>query len=268
MTEEEALQTLIRRFPNFESWEFSKQLPVLSWFTHRFWNKEQFVEEDIQRCFQHLDFKPIPLFNVLKLEISRCSPIVRSRLEYRDALGYREINGYKLRWRTRDKLDKEFKQVWNLPTTIEIHRLLEDLPAKIPIAEEKTYLEETLKCYSCGANRAAIVMCWNLTFYHLCNVVYKDPSRLAKFDQALPKRYPKASITAIATFDDFSRLRESEVLEVCNSGNIVSKSHHKILKAKLDIRNTAAHPSNVVISQLTVEEFIKDLIENVVLQLK
>jgi hypothetical protein len=135
----------------------------------------------------------------------------------------------------------------------------------ITLTEEKTYLDEAFKCYSCGAYRAAIVMCWNLAFYHLCNFILYPP-KLAKFNQELQNRYPKA-LKAISTLDDFSRVKESDILELCNAANLISKNQHKILKAKLDIRNTAAHPSSIVISELTVEEFIKDLIENVVLKL-
>lgn len=39
------------------------------------------------------------------------------------------------------------------------------------------------------------------------------------------------------------------------------------MSAKLDRRNTAAHPSDVVITALTAEEYISDLVNNVVLKL-
>ena len=41
---------------------------------------------------------------------------------------------------------------------------------------------------------------------------------------------------------------------------------HKILTTKLGIRNSAAHPSTVVITQVQAEDFITDLINNVVLK--
>jgi hypothetical protein len=59
-----------------------------------------------------------------------------------------------------------------------------------------------------------------------------------------------------------------QILQVCKSANIITGSLHKILKEKLDRRNVAAHPSQVVVSQLTAEDFIKDVVENVVLSLK
>ena len=260
MTEKQALQNLIRRFPDFERWEFSKQLPLIAWFLHRFCTKVVFGEEDVRRCLvQHLDFKPIPL---LQVEIYRCPNIVKSFHGYHNGVGYKEEHGYKLNWRTCDKFDKELLRT---PTSIQIHQLLKDLPTKIPIAEEKTFLEETLKCYSYGANRAAIVMCWNLAFSHLCYFILKDTSQLAIFNQALHIQFPKKP--AIHAYSDFSRLQESDILDLCNSINLLNKNDYKKLKGKLDDRNIAAHPSTVKFAQLDVEHYILDLINNVVLAL-
>jgi hypothetical protein len=56
------------------------------------------------------------------------------------------------------------------------------------------------------------------------------------------------------------------VLQVCASANIISGNIHKIAKEKLVRRNIAAYPSSVVTTPATAEEFIRDLVENVVLQ--
>ena len=108
-------------------------------------------------------------------------------------------------------------------------------------------------------------MAWNLAYDHLCEFVLAN--HLAAFNTQLPRSFPRADISAIAKRDDFSELKESQVLQVCRSANITSGSLQKVLKEKLDRRNVAAHPSGVATSQLTAEEFIKDLIENVVLKL-
>lgn len=64
-----------------------------------------------------------------------------------------------------------------------------------------------------------------------------------------------------------SELKESEVIEVCKSARIISGNLYKILREKLHRRNMAAHPSNVVISRLQAEDFINDLVSNVVIKL-
>jgi hypothetical protein len=149
--------------------------------------------------------------------------------------------------------------------TVRVHKLLSELPEKISNASEKAYLEEALICFKHKAFRAAIVMTWNLAFDHLCHLVLQ--SHLPAFNTQLPKSFPKADIAAVNNRDHFTELKESQVLQVCKSANIISGSVHKILKEKLDRRNLAAHASGVSIFESTAEEYIKDLVENVVLKL-
>ena len=106
-------------------------------------------------------------------------------------------------------------------------------------------------------------MCWNLAFSHLCNFILKDPSHLTNFNQELLKKFPKAK--AINGYNDFSRWRESEIVEVCNLAKLVNKNRAKILADGLTRRNMAAHPSTVKFTQLDVEQYINHLITNLVL---
>jgi len=52
------------------------------------------------------------------------------------------------------------------------------------------------------------------------------------------------------------------------AANIITNDVRKILDTKLGIRNTSAHPSSVVISDVKATDFILDLIQNVVLPFK
>ena len=248
MNEKEELRNLVRRISNFDSLLHSRRIWLIASFLHNYCNKSEFTVNDIDRCLKHLDLSP----TIETIGILVNKPFVSTP------------DGYKLNWRTLDLLDTKFGME---SSSKQVHTLLEELPSKLTITEEKQFLDEALTCYSFGAYRAAIVMCWNLAFYHLCNFILKDTTRLTDFNLALPKRYPKASITGIATFDDFSRLQQHEVLEVCNSAHLVSKNAFKILKEKLDRRNIAAHPSTVIITQLNADDYILDLINNVVLAL-
>jgi hypothetical protein len=120
-----------------------------------------------------------------------------------------------------------------------------------------------------GAFQAAIVMTWNLTFWHLCTFVLKH--HLAAFNTrypvSLPNKHVKAKVQTIAKYEDFLlELKESEVLTICRDAKIIDPNIYKILDAKLDRRNSAAHPS-VKIDQLQAEEYVDDLVKNVVLKL-
>ena len=56
-------------------------------------------------------------------------------------------------------------------------------------------------------------------------------------------------------------------MEVCYLAKLTNKNQYKILTGKLDTRNMAAHPSTVKFTQVDVEHYILDLINNVVLVL-
>ncbi len=151
-------------------------------------------------------------------------------------------------------------------TTVAVETLLKNLACQLTVPAERAYLDEALTCFRHGAFRAAIVMAWNLAYDHLCKVILGDLRRLDSFNAQLAKSFPKAGIAAINVRDDFEALKEAQILQVAKSANVISGSVHKILKEKLDRRNTAAHPSNVAISRLTAEDFVFDLVQNVVLK--
>jgi len=158
----------------------------------------------------------------------------------------------------------------NRGSTVEVDKLLSDLPGKVPDAAEKSFLAEALICFRNQAFRAAIVMTWNLTYFHLCHYILKH--KLAEFNAQYPIRYlgkhNKAAAPVIKTYEDFSvDLKESEVIEMCKSAGIITKEQFKILARGLDRRNTGAHPSTTAITILQAEECIHDLITNVVLRI-
>jgi hypothetical protein len=142
-----------------------------------------------------------------------------------------------------------------------------ELPSKISDLAERSFLDEAVRCFRCKAFRAAIVMTLNLAYDHLCGYVLTTPNRLADFNLHLPKSFPKARISAVNNRGDFTELKESEVLQVCRSANVITNDIFKIFKEKLDKRNTAAHPSTVEIAPHTAEEYIIDLITNSILKL-
>jgi hypothetical protein len=60
-------------------------------------------------------------------------------------------------------------------------------------------------------------------------------------------------------------LKESEVIEICNTAQLLNGNIIRILREKLGKRNNAAHPASVVIVQSQADDVITDLLNNVVL---
>jgi hypothetical protein len=230
------------------------KIKLLAWYLHTYRKANYFGHSDIKKCYDDLHLASPSSFGAYFANLVKSREILKNS------------SGYRLESRVREALDAQYG---SSEVVVKITELLLTLPEKIPNLAERTYLDEALICYRHGAFRAAVVMTWNLAYHHLCDYVLK--SHLAEFNQRWPIVYPghhKKATKIIAKMDDFSdQLKESEVIEICNSASIITKDVHRILLDKLGRRNSAAHPSSVAIEQLQVDAFIDDLIKNVVLKL-
>jgi hypothetical protein len=246
------LEDVTTTIEGFLNWSFADKIKFFGWYLHTYCQKESFKGADIKGCFEKLNLA----------EPSSIQPFLTAMVKKNPKEALRSGDSFRLETRVRQLFDNQYGQ---RAATIQVHKILSELPARISTGDEQKYLEEVLVCFRHKAFRAAVVMCWNLAFDHLCQFVLNK--HLDVFNAQLPKSYPKANIATVAKKDDFSELKESQFLLVCKSANIVSDGIYKILKEKLDRRNIAAHPSGLITTEPTAEEFIKDLIENVVLKL-
>jgi hypothetical protein len=151
-----------------------------------------------------------------------------------------------------------------------VTKALAELPQHVPDLAERTFLDEALTCFRHKAFRAAIVMTWNLAYHHLCDFVLKN--KLAEFNQRWTINFAKMHKNGqlqIAKMEDFAdHLKEAEVITICASAHIITGDMQKVVSAGLAKRNSAAHPSGVVISQVQAEAHIDDLVNNLVRKLK
>lgn len=237
---------------NFGRLNHTDRILCFSWFLLRHQSKDEVSSADIRRCFDSAKVAPP----------SSIAPFLHAMTERHKPLLLKKGHYYALESGALATLDKKYGM---RAATIQVDRLLAELPSRISITNEREYLEEALLCFRHGAFRATIVMVWNLAYGHLCNVILKG--HLAIFNGQLLKSFPKADISEIKKVENFQELKETQVLQVCKSSGIISSSLHKVMKEKLDRRNVAAHPSGISITQLTAEEYIRDLVDNVILKL-
>jgi hypothetical protein len=246
------LTEFAKQLPGFAELSHPEKTKIIGWFLHVHEGRERFDEECVRQGYTKLNFEPPNVSRELRRLMDRRPPQI-----LRDSLGYR------LEARTRAALDREYGHA---QSSIAVGKLLEGLPAKVPGIEERMFLQEVISCYRIEAFRAAVVMSWNLAFDHLLRWVLVDGKRLASFNTAIGVRYPKKSALSVSDFDDFEEMRESEVVEVLNTARLISGGVVKILKKELDRRNSAAHPSAIVITQHQTEDTITDLVNNVILK--
>lgn len=250
----EQLERLVEGISGFTEWKHAQRIRLFAWYLHRHENKARFETGDVRRLYGALALAEPGNYTQQLTNLREAKVLLKDRA------------GFYLEKRVRDEFDEKYGQ---RPTRIAVHALLASLPARVPNVAERVFLEEAIKCFSVEAFRAAIVMAWNLAYDHVCTYVLAR--HLDAFNRqwpvSLPKHHEKARIKQVTKMDDFSEFKESEVIQVCKAAAIVPGEVAKVLSAKLDRRNTAAHPSDVVVTALTAEEFISDLGNNVVLKL-
>lgn len=248
------LTEFITQVSAFDSLKPREKILLFAWFLHVHRSIEIFDNATMRACFSEVS-APDP-------NVARELP----RLAQRNPPELIKVRGgYKLAGAVRRELDTRHGLQ---PNVIAVTKLLAELPGKLPRLSEQAFLSEALDCYKVKAYRAAIVMTWNLAFDHLLDWILEQPTRVADFNSAISKRFPKKVATRITKRDDFEELKEFDIIEICNTGAIVSKNIIRILHEKLTKRNISAHPSTIVVTQSQADDVITDLINNVVLMLK
>jgi hypothetical protein len=231
-----------------------QKIELLGWYIHTHSGKPCFWPAEVESLYSKLSLAPPSGFG------GYFQQLVKQKILLKDKFGYR------LESASRQRLTAIHGA---REVTLKLTALLATLPTMVPSLVEKTYLNEALICYRHGAFRAAVVMTWNLAYHHLCSHVLAH--RLADFNSrwqlSFPGHHKKLALN-IVSMDDFNReLKESEVIEICRLAQIITPDIARVMGEKLGRRNSAAHPSTLVIEQLQVDAFIDDLVRNVVLKI-
>jgi hypothetical protein len=248
------LPDLVSTVSSFDELNPGEKIRIFAWYLHMHRGMETVTTTDVRRCFDKLHL-PAPNVAMYLTKMTQSKP----------PKALREGDKYRLSRTGRSDLDAKYGAH---DTFIQVSKLLAELPGKVPDTAEQNFLAEAIKCYHVGAFRACVVMTWNLAYAHLLHWLLADPTRIGKFNAAISLRYPKKSSITITCYDDFTEeLKESEVIEITNSGSLLNSNTVRILREKLGKRNTAAHPSTVTVVQSQADDVVTDLVNNVVLVL-
>jgi hypothetical protein len=246
------LADLVNQVSGFEALQPREKIKLFAWFLHTHRKREVFDNAAIRACFAEL--------HLANPNVAKYLPRM---VEYKDLM--KTGGGFKLERAARIELDKQYGVHHSV---VAVSKILTDLPAKVPTVEARAFLQEALTCYRFEAYRACIVMTWNLAYAHLVDYILANPQRLADFNAAITKKYPKKTNIFITKYEDFTEeLSERETVEIANVANTFNSVVFRILKKELDRRNIAAHPSDVVISQHQADDMISELVNNVILAL-
>lgn len=242
------IEELVRQVPEFEAWGHTQRLRFIGWYYHAHEARPDYELSELRRAFEQLNLAPP----------TNISQLVTQLVDKKELI--KKARKLSLDRRLRQEFDSKYGQ---RPTALIVTKLLQGLPAKVPHVAERAFLDETIKCFGAGAYRAAIVMGWNLAYDHLLDWVLKN--HLAAFNAAWPATFKKPLV--VANRGDFADAKEAHVIQVCRAAGFITADLKKMLDEKLDRRNSAAHPSDIVVGQAQAEAFIDDLLQNVVLKL-
>jgi hypothetical protein len=239
----------IKLVAGFKTMSVNEKLIVIGYYLNEHLKIDRFGSGDVNNCFDKLHLnRP----SNASSQLGALSRGLKKRL-------LKDSKGYRLTSDARDLVAAKLKPV-HAPK--EILAELKALQAKISDPQQKIFLQEALVCFANEAYRASIVMAWNLAYHHVTSRIFDQ--HLADFNARLKIQFAKE--TEIKLFTDFEDMKESIFIAVVKGGSLVTSATAKTMKAKLDIRNSAAHPSSTVISPITAEEVITDLVKNILLR--
>jgi hypothetical protein len=131
--------------------------------------------------------------------------------------------------------------------------------AKVTNPEAHAFLEEAVNCYGRRLYRAAVVLSWEGALWLLYGHVEKNC--LPAFNAEATRRNPKWR--EAKNIEGFSRMQESDFLDIAEALNVVGKSVKKRLQACLDLRNACGHPNTYQLGENAVAHHIEHLALNV-----
>ncbi|MDP9012663.1 MAG: hypothetical protein M3O41_08435, partial [Pseudomonadota bacterium] len=188
----------IKALDGFSALAHSDKIKLFMWWLHTHRGRDRVKPREVLYCYEKLSLVPTNVATAM------------DRLEGQKQL-VKNSQGYRLEMTIADALTAKYGQ---RDATIQVARLLTELPSRLANLKERAYLDETLICFRHKAFRAAIVMVWNLTYDHLCEWIVGDASRLAAFNTQMQKTYAKKNYPPITNRDSFEELKEFEVLQV------------------------------------------------------
>src|ERR1017187_9863960 len=132
----------------FSNWSFADKIKFFGWYLHTYCKQDSFKSADIKGCFEKLNLA----------QPSLIAPFLTAMVKKNPKEALQNSSGFRLEMRVRQHFDNLYGQ---RAATVQVHKILSELPGRITTGDEQKYLEEVLTCFRHKAFRAAVVMCWN-----------------------------------------------------------------------------------------------------------
>lgn len=138
-------------------------------------------------------------------------------------------------------------------------RKLRDDLSKIKSSSTAGFVDEAIRCFEVKAFRAAVILSWIGAISILYDYVVQN--NLATFNAEAKLKNPKWK--EARTFDDLTRMKEQDFLDVLQSTSIIGKNVKQQLETCLKLRNGCGHPNSLEINENSAAFHLEILILNV-----
>lgn len=139
---------------------------------------------------------------------------------------------------------------------------IEKMLFKINHPEIKDYIIESIHCINSGLHRASVIFIWSAAVYIIREKCLKHSSNI--LNKAI-KKY-QSSAPNIKRIEDFSYIKDSNLLEVSRELNIFDKDEKNVLQECLNLRNKCSHPSSYKPKPIKVKAYLEDIVSIVLSQ--
>ena len=133
---------------------------------------------------------------------------------------------------------------------------LETLLLKIGNPDERNYLNEALICLKVGALRATVVFAWVAAIRNLQTKCFAKGIEV--LNDAIQSHDSKAKV--VSSIEDFSYIKDSTVIFVCQDLRIFDKSQKDTVQEALNLRNRCGHPGKYSPKEKKVSSYLEDII--------
>jgi hypothetical protein len=156
--------------------------------------ESKFTATTVAECFKECDLKPP----------QRIGPWLSEGLSSNPPRYVKVPGGYRLHRSFKESVSAKLgPERVHTQTSVE----LRSLESKFPDGPTKAFLQETIDCFEVGANRATILMCWQLIMDHLSELVLQK--HLKAFNEKLALVTNKrVKVSEVKSRDDFADIPE------------------------------------------------------------
>ena len=245
------LKSFVNSISDFESLTLEGQILVFCYFLQKNKTYPSIKPNDLKQCFQTSDLSSPTNIH------SRLRGMKNKKQLLKTSDGYRV---------ERTEIKNIENKILKKPKLKEISNNLERLPALLK-KPESDYVKEVIDCLKIEAYHAAIILMWVVTISYLRNYVLDV--KLEEFNSSpLLHIKNKKKGLMIVSYDDFEEIKENEFLDILKNIGSINRTRCRLLKEKLGIRNTYAHPSPSSLTDAKTISFIEDLINEIIIKIK